>query len=71
MIGSSKHHVKVSSRFEALEDLDDEVNINSAWETIRENTKISAKESTGYYGLSSISHDSRKDAKIIRSKKTS
>jgi hypothetical protein len=34
-----------------LEDLDTEVEINSAWETIRENIKISAKESLGYYEL--------------------
>jgi hypothetical protein len=27
------------------------VNINRAWETIRENIKISAKESLGYYEL--------------------
>jgi hypothetical protein len=34
-----------------LEDLDAEVEINSAWETIRENIKISAKESVGYFDL--------------------
>jgi hypothetical protein len=32
-----------------LEDLDTEVEINSAWETIRDNIKISAKESLGYF----------------------
>jgi hypothetical protein len=37
--------------FAALEDLDAEVEINSAWETIRENIKISAKECLGYYEL--------------------
>jgi hypothetical protein len=37
--------------FEALEDLDAEVEVNSAWETKRENIKISAKESLGYFGL--------------------
>jgi hypothetical protein len=31
--------------------LDAEVEINSAWETIRENIKISTKESLGYYEL--------------------
>jgi hypothetical protein len=35
----------------ALEDLDTEVEINSAWKTIWENIKISAKESLGYYEL--------------------
>jgi hypothetical protein len=34
-----------------LEDLDAEVEINSAWEMIRENIKISAKESLGYCEL--------------------
>jgi hypothetical protein len=36
--------VEVSNRFAALEDLDPEVEINTIWETIRENIKISAKE---------------------------
>jgi hypothetical protein len=34
-----------------LEILDDDVDINRAWETIRENIKISAKVSLGYYEL--------------------
>jgi hypothetical protein len=34
-----------------LEDLDAEVEINSAWETIRKNIKISAKDSLGYFEL--------------------
>jgi hypothetical protein len=34
-----------------LEDLDAEVEINSAWETIRENIKISAKVGLGYFEL--------------------
>jgi hypothetical protein len=32
-----------------LEDLDAEVKMNSAWETIRENIKTSSKESIGYF----------------------
>jgi hypothetical protein len=32
-----------------LEDSDTEVEINSVWETSRENIKISAKESPGYF----------------------
>jgi hypothetical protein len=58
----------------ALEDLDIEVEINSAWETIRENIKISAKESLGYFefkkhkprfdeGCSKLL-DQRKEAKL-------
>jgi hypothetical protein len=39
-----QYRVKISSRFAALENLDMEVDINRAWETIRENIKISAKE---------------------------
>jgi hypothetical protein len=42
-----KTHNQISNRFAALEDLDAEVEINSAWETIRENIKISSKESPG------------------------
>jgi hypothetical protein len=49
--GKEQYRVKVSNRFAALEDLDDEVNINSALETIREIIKISAKESLGYFEL--------------------
>jgi hypothetical protein len=46
--GKEQFRVEVSNRFAALEDLDIEVEINSAWETFRENIKISAKESIGY-----------------------
>jgi hypothetical protein len=35
----------------ALENLDTEVDINRAWETFRENIKISAKENLGYCEL--------------------
>jgi hypothetical protein len=34
-----------------MDDLDAEVEVNSAWETIRENIKISARESQGYFEL--------------------
>jgi hypothetical protein len=43
--GKEKYHIEVSQRFAALEDLDAEVELNSAWEMIRDNIKISAKES--------------------------
>jgi hypothetical protein len=46
--GKEQFCVEVSNRCAALEDLDTEVEINSAWETIRENIKISAKESLSY-----------------------
>jgi hypothetical protein len=49
--GKEHYHVEISKRFTALENLDTEVDINRAWETIRENIKISAKKSLGYYEL--------------------
>jgi hypothetical protein len=49
--GKEQYHVEVSNRFTALEDLGTEVNINSAWETIKENINIR-----------SISHGLTKDA---------
>jgi hypothetical protein len=49
--GKVKYRVEVSNSFAALEDLDAEVEINSAWETIRENINISAKKRISYYEL--------------------
>jgi hypothetical protein len=46
-----------------LEDLDAEVEINSAWEMIMENIKISARESPGYFELKKHKHGLMKDAK--------
>jgi hypothetical protein len=62
--------VKVSNRFAALEDLDAEVEINSAWETIRENIKNSAKESR-LFCIEIYVMVRRMMYKIIRSKETS
>jgi hypothetical protein len=39
--------------FTALEDLNAKVDINSTWKMIRENIKMSVKESLGYYILAS------------------
>jgi hypothetical protein len=47
--GKEQFRVEVSNRFAALEEMYAEVEINSAWETVRENIKISAKESLGYF----------------------
>jgi hypothetical protein len=47
--GKEQYHVEVSKRFAALEDLDAEVDINSDWETIRENIRISPKGNLRYY----------------------
>jgi hypothetical protein len=49
--GKEQYRVEVSNRFAALEDLDAEAEINSAWEIIRDNLTISAKESIGYSEL--------------------
>jgi hypothetical protein len=46
--GKEQFRVEVSNRFATLEDVDAEVEINSVWETIRENIKIPIKESLGY-----------------------
>jgi hypothetical protein len=46
--GKDKYRIEVSNRFAALEDLDAEVEIESALLAIRENIKISAKESLIY-----------------------
>jgi hypothetical protein len=49
--GKEQYRVEISNRFAALENLDTEVDVNKAWETIKENIKISAKENPGYYEL--------------------
>jgi hypothetical protein len=60
--GKGKYRVEVSNRFTALEDLDAEVKINSAWEIIGENIKISSKESLDYFELKKHKPCSTKDA---------
>jgi hypothetical protein len=66
-----QYSVEISNRFAALENLDTEVDIKRAWETVRE---ISTRESLGYYelkkhkawfeeGCSKLSHQ-RKLAKL-------
>jgi hypothetical protein len=45
--GKEQYLVEISLRFAAMENLDYDVDINRAWETIRENIKISAKEGLG------------------------
>jgi hypothetical protein len=43
--GEEQYRVEVSNRFAALEDLDAAVEINSAWEIIRENNNFSQIQS--------------------------
>jgi hypothetical protein len=42
-----QYQVTIKNKFSALENLDDNGDINKAWETIRQNIRISAKESIG------------------------
>jgi hypothetical protein len=42
---------KVTNRFAGLENLSNSEDINRAWENIKENIKISAKEILGLYEL--------------------
>jgi hypothetical protein len=49
--GKEQYCVEVLNRLAALEDFYSEVEINSAWETTRENVKMSFKESPGYFEL--------------------
>jgi hypothetical protein len=43
MEGKERYRVEVPNRFAALEDFDAKMDVNSAWEMIRENIKISTK----------------------------
>jgi hypothetical protein len=38
--GKEQYRVEISNRFADLQDLDTEMNVNKAWEIIRENTKF-------------------------------
>jgi hypothetical protein len=45
---TEQYWVEISNRNAGLEILNDDMDINRVWKTIRENIKISAKESLGY-----------------------
>jgi hypothetical protein len=49
--GTEQCWVENSNRFTGWGSLGTEVDINRAWETLRENINISTKESIGYYEL--------------------
>jgi hypothetical protein len=51
MVGKAQHWIEISNTFKALENLNNNVDINRAWETMRENTKIAAKGTLSYYEL--------------------
>ena len=51
-LGTRKQYqIMISNRFQALEHLNDNKNINMAWENIKENIKTSVKVSLGLYKL--------------------
>jgi hypothetical protein len=41
--------IEIANRFEALKNLNDREDINRAWENIKENIKVSAKQTLGLY----------------------
>jgi hypothetical protein len=61
-----QYRVEISNRFAALEKLDTEVDVNKAWETVRENIQISEpKKNKPWFdeGCSELLHQ-RKQAKL-------
>jgi hypothetical protein len=44
-----QYQVKITNRVAALRNVDDNVDMNRAWENTRENIKISVIESLGHY----------------------
>jgi hypothetical protein len=52
--GKEQYLVEISKKFASFENLGDEVDVNRAWETIRENIKISAKENLGQWFSTSV-----------------
>ena len=40
-----QYHTEITNRFTAMENLNDEENVNMAWENVKENIKTSANES--------------------------
>jgi hypothetical protein len=58
--GKEQFRAEVSSKFAALKDLDAEVDINSAWETIREKKK----KHTPWFDKGCSKLDQRKEAKL-------
>jgi len=46
-----QYQIKITNRFAAVEYLSDLEDVNMAWENIKENSKISAKEGLGLHEL--------------------
>jgi hypothetical protein len=47
----TKYQVEISNKSETLENLDESLDINSTWESIRDNINTSAEEKLGYHKL--------------------
>jgi len=46
-----QYHIKITKRSAAWENVSDSEDINSDWESVKDNIKTSAKESLGLYEL--------------------
>jgi len=46
-----QYQIEIKNRFAALENLNDDENVNRTWESIKENIQTSAKESLGLHEL--------------------
>ena len=46
-----QYQIEITKRFAALENLNDDEDVNKTWENIKENTQTSAKESLGLHEL--------------------
>jgi len=51
LVVRKQYQIEINSRFAALANLSDGVNINRGWENIKENIKTSVKESLGVHKL--------------------
>ena len=46
-----KYQIEITNRFAVLENLNDDEDVNTTWENIKENIQTSAKESLGLHEL--------------------
>jgi hypothetical protein len=60
-----QHHIEISVRFTALENISDSEDKKRTWEDIKGNIKISAKESLGLTNCSNINHGLMKIVYVI------
>jgi len=49
-----KYQIEITNRFAALENVNDEEDVNRTWEHIKENIQTSAKEILGLHELNQI-----------------